>query len=472
MYLLEGEPGTGKTTLAMKFLLTGAVEGLSTLYITLSETAEELRSSSATHGWDISRVQMLELIPEEPDAPGSSEYTVFYPTEVELSNTVRRILEEVERLDPSMVVIDSVSELRLLAGDPIRYRRQLLAIKQFFAHRKATVLILDDRSSGPDDLQLHSIAHGVLRLTKLPREYGITRRHLEVLKLRGSRFREGYHDYIIEFGGLHVFPRLVASEHEREVDEGPVSSGLADLDRLLGGGLGRGTSTLVSGPSGIGKSSLVLQYVVARALAGEPSVYYTFDEVQRLMKLRADGLGIPIQQAIAAGMLTMEQIDPAELSPGEFVQRIRQQVASGARVIAIDSVNGLLNSMPGEQELSLQLHELLSYLNQQGVLTFMVLTLAGIVGQMQVKIDVSYLSDNILLMRYFEAQGELRQALSVLKKRTGKHERTIREFSMKDSHLRIGPPLDEFHGVLSGLPMVHGSMANASQEADMSVSKP
>jgi circadian clock protein KaiC len=293
-----------------------------------------------------------------------------------------------------------------------------------------------------------------------------------VLKLRGSRFREGYHDYIIEFGGLHVFPRLVASEHEREVDEGPVSSGLADLDRLLGGGLGRGTSTLVSGPSGIGKSSLVLQYVVARALAGEPSVYYTFDEVQRLMKLRADGLGIPIQQAIAAGMLTMEQIDPAELSPGEFVQRIRQQVASGARVIAIDSVNGLLNSMPGEQELSLQLHELLSYLNQQGVLTFMVLTLAGIVGQMQVKIDVSYLSDNILLMRYFEAQGELRQALSVLKKRTGNHERTIREFSMKDSHLRIGPPLDEFHGVLSGLPMVHGSMANASQEADMSVSKP
>ena len=464
MYLLEGEPGTGKTTLAMKFLLSGAMAGLTSLYVTLSETSEELHSSSATHGWDVSAVHILELIPEEPGTPGSNEYTVFYPTEVELSNTVRRILDEVVGLNPDMVVIDSVSELRLLAGDSIRYRRQLLAIKQFFAQRSTTVIVLDDRTGGPDDMQLHSIAHGVMRLTKLARDYGITRRHLEVLKLRGSSFREGYHDYVIEFGGLRVFPRLVAGEHAAEFDAEPVSSGLRELDALLGGGLNRGTSTLFTGPSGIGKSSLVLQYVVHRAMAGERAVYYTFDEVARLMKVRSAGLGIPVAETIASGMLTLEQIDPAEVSPGGFIQRIRDHVADGVKVVAIDSVNGLMNSMPGEQELSLQLHELLAYLNQQGVLTFLVLTMAGIVGQMQLKIDVSYLSDNILLLRYFEAHGELRGAISVLKKRTGNHERTIRELSMKDSRLAIGPPLAEFHGVLTGLPQVTGTVGGASPQ--------
>jgi circadian clock protein KaiC len=456
MYLLEGEPGTGKTTLAMKFLLRGAEAGHTVLYVTLSETESGLRNSAATHGWETSKMPILELVPEDASTTEPSEYTVFYPTEVELSNTVRRILEEVERVNPTMVAVDSVSELRLLSGDSIRYRRQLLAIKQFFSQRSTTVIFLDDRSAGPDDMQLHSIAHGVIRLSKLPREYGVTRRHLEVLKLRGSSFREGFHDYVIEQGGLHVFPRLVASEHDSEFSEEMVSSGLPGLDELLGGGLTPGTSTLVTGPSGIGKSSLVLQFVVHQAMAGRKAVYYTFDEVSRLIKLRAAGLSIQAEEAIASGRMKIEQIDPAELSPGEFTHRIRNEVNNGVSVLAIDSVNGLMSSMPGEHEVALQLHELLSYLNQKGVVTFLVLTMAGLIGNMQTKIDVSYLSDNILLLRYFEARGEVRQALSVLKKRTGNHERTIRELNMGGSSLDISEPITRFHGVLSGVPAILG----------------
>jgi circadian clock protein KaiC len=451
MYLLEGEPGSGKTTLALKVLLHGVAQGERVLYITMSETEDELRSSARTHGWDLEGVRILELTPDEANAETSTEYTVFYPSEVELSTTIRNLLQEVEQHKPSIIVMDSLSELRLLAKDPVRYRRQLLALKQFFSDRRSTVLILDDRSDN-DDVQLRTIVHGVIHLSKMPRDYGVTRRHLEVIKLRGSTFREGFHDYIIETGGIQVFPRLIAGEHDCNFPDDAVLSGLPELDDLLGGGIQRGTSTLVTGPSGIGKTSLVMQYLVHQAMQGERCVYFTFDEIGRLICKRSAGLGIPANEAIDSGNFIIDQIDPAELSPGEFIHRIRQRVESGVRFLAIDSINGLLNSMPGEHELILQLHELLAYLNQKGVVTFMILTTAGLVGQQEIAIDVSYLSDNILMLRYFEALGEVRQALSAVKKRTGNHERSIRELRFENSRLSIGPPIRDFHGVLSGLP--------------------
>jgi circadian clock protein KaiC len=457
MYLLEGEPGSGKTTLALKFLLDGASRGDVALYITMSETEDELVSSAQTHGWDLSNIRILELTPDESNAEVSTEYTVFYPSEVELSTTIRSLLQVVEEHQPSLIVMDSLSELRLLAKDPVRYRRQLLALKQFFSDRRSTVLILDDRSGAADDVQLRTIVHGVIHLSKMPRDYGVTRRHLEVIKLRGSTFREGFHDYVIQTGGIEVFPRLVAGEHDCEITNDQILSGIPELDALLGGGLQRGTSTLITGPSGIGKTSLVMQYMVHQAMQGERGVYFTFDEIGRLMCKRSESLGLPAEEVIQSGRLQLEQVDPAELSPGEFIQRIRRHVEAGVRFIAIDSINGLLNSMPGEHELTLQMHELLAYLNQKGIVTFLVLTTAGLVGAQEIKINVSYLSDNILMLRYFEALGEVRQAVSAVKKRTGNHERSIRELRFEGSRLAIGPPIRDFHGVLSGLPRITGT---------------
>lgn len=457
MYLLEGDPGTGKTTIAMQFLLEGVRENESVLYISLSEPERELQNSARSHGWDFSAVPVVEFVPDEAALNADEQYTVFHPTEVELSSTIDRMTAEVEKTKPTRLVIDSLSELRLLAVDNIRYRRQLLALKRFFAGRKTTVLMLDDRTADGHDRQLQSIAHGVIRLEKLARTFGITRRQIEILKLRGSTFREGFHDYNIHYEGVVVYPRLVASEHNTAFDQTAVKSGIAELDAIFGGGIPRGSSTLIIGPTGSGKSSIAMQYAITSAERGERAIIYAFDEVLRTAKERAEGLGLDIRTQLDAGTLAMSQVDPAELSPGEFIWQIRCDVEErDTKVVVIDSLNGFLNSMPGETDLLLHLHELLAFLNQKGIVTLLIMTQHGLVGSMQAQVDVSYLADTVLLLRYFEATGRIRQSLAVLKKRVGNHERTLRELSFQDNRIRVGEALEHFQGVLTGVPTYLG----------------
>jgi circadian clock protein KaiC len=454
LYLIEGVPGCGKTTLAMQFLMEGVARGEPVLYVTLSETEEELRAMAKSHGWSLDGVTIRELVPAEDTLDPNEQYTMFHPAEVELSETTRTILTDVERLKPRRIVFDSLSELRLLAGDPLRYRRQLLALKQFFRGRHCTVILLDDLTSAGRDLQVQSIAHGVIVLEQLVPEYGADRRRLRVLKHRGRRFRGGYHDYVIQAGGITVFPRLVAAEHRLDLAERRHSSGVAALDHLLGGGLERGTSTLIVGAAGTGKSTLASQFVVASARRGERSAMFVFDESRNTLLTRTNGLGIPLQQQMDTGHVTIRQVDPAELTPGELAHQIRAEVEErGATTIVIDSLNGYLNAMPGERYLTIHLHEMLMYLGGRGVATILVGAHQGLIGtQMVTPIDASYLADAVILMRYFEAQGEVRQAISVMKKRGGAHERTIREFSLGPSGIQLGEPLTEFRGVLTGVP--------------------
>jgi circadian clock protein KaiC len=453
LYLVEGDPGTGKTTLALQFLMEGVDAGESCLYITLSESKTELLLAAKSHGWNIDNLEIFELLPDESSLRPEGQYTVFHPSEVELADTTKAVLEQVEKLKPKRVVIDSLSELRMLAQDPLRYRRQILAFKQFFAGSCCTVLLLDDRTSTDRDLQLQSIAHGVLSMQNLAREYGIKRRRMEIIKLRGSSFREGFHDYSIRKGGIDIYPRLVAAEHHPSFKHEKLLSGVAEIDALWGGGVDRGTSTLIMGPAGCGKSTIAAGYAIAAAKRGEHATIYLFDEGIDTMLARLSGLGMDADSQIKAGRLALEQIDPAELSPGEFVARIRHRAKDGkSRIIIIDSLNGFLNAMPGEQFLAIQLHELLTYLNQLGMATFMVMAQHGLIGrEMQSVVDVSYLADSVLLLRYFEADGEVKQAISVLKKRSGGHERSIRELKLNDG-LKVGRPLLEFRGVLSGIP--------------------
>ena len=454
LYLVEGLPGTGKTTLALQFLLEGARRGEPVLYVTLSETAEELRAVARSHGWSLDAIHVRELVPSEAELKPDERYTLFQPSEVELGETTRRILEEVERLHPSRLVLDSLSELRLLAGSALRYRRQILALKQFFSGRRSTVLLLDDRTSTDQDLQVQSIAHGVVTLEQLSPDYGSERRRLRVLKYRGVRFRGGYHDFVIRRGGLRIFPRLVASEHRPPPLRDKLASGIRDLDTLLGGGIERGTSTLVSGAAGTGKSTLAAQFVAAAAARGQNSALFLFDENADTLLTRARQLGISLDDAIRSHRVTVQQVDPAELSPGEFTQSIRLAVEQrNASVVVIDSLNGYLNAMPGERFLIIQLHELLTYLGQQGVATLLISAHHGLVGSsMSSPVDASYLADAIILMRYFEADGEIRQAISVVKKRGGAHERSIREFCLTDGRIEVGPPLRKFRGILTGVP--------------------
>ncbi len=453
MYLLEGDPGTGKTTLAMQFIMAGMRKGEKALYITLSEPRSELLGSARSHGWDTDLIPVAEFVPEEASFSPEQQYTVFHPSEVELASTIERLTAEIERSDPDRLVIDSLSELRLLASDAMRYRRQLLALKQFFAGRHSTVLMLDDLTGESHDLQLQSIAHGVVRLEKLPRSYGSTRRRVEILKLRGSAYREGFHDYSIHRGGLVVYPRLIASEHGQDFPIERVQSGNARLDAMFGGGIARGSSTLITGPAGAGKSTLSMQYAVAAAERGDRAIVYAFDEVLRTAKERATALGMNVQGALDKGTLAMSQIDPAELSPGEFIAQIQADVAErDTRVVVIDSLNGLLNSMPDERDILLQLHELLAFLNQRGVMTLLILAQQGLVGTMQAQIDVSYLADTVVLLRYFEVRGSIRQVISVLKQRVGAHERSLRELHFSDKGIQLGEPLYGFQGVLTGVP--------------------
>lgn len=461
LYLVEGDPGTGKTTLAMGFLLAGRDRGETTLYVTLSETAEEMRLVADSHGWDLRGVEMVELERDIARHSIESQYTVFESTEVELGDTMEAIYEATRRLRPARVVIDSVSELRLLARDSLRFRRELLALKRFFSEAGATVLLLDDLTMDAHGGLLQSIAHGVVRLERLTTEYGSERRRLTVFKLRGARFREGYHDYRIDPGGLCVFPRLVAAEHRHPPLPGLLLSGVPGLDGLLGGGLERGTSTMLVGPSGVGKSTIAAAYAVAAADKGESAEILLFDENLGTFLARARGLGLGLEPHLDSGLVRLRQIDPSELSPGEMTQILRDAVETrGTRHLVLDSLNGVIQAMPGERTLLIQLHELLSYLAQSSVTTVMTLAQSGVMGaSMASPADLSYLADTLVMLRFFEAFGELRQTISVVKKRTSGHERTLRELRIAPGGFEIGEPLRDFQGVFTGVPRYVGQEA-------------
>ncbi len=458
LYLIEGDPGAGKTTLAMQFTRDGVSKGERTLYITLSESRADLSHAAQSHGLSIENVEIVELLPNEGDLLPEQQYTVFHPAEVELNDRMQRIVKEIQRVRPDRLVIDALSELRMLAKDPLRYRRQILSLKDFMAGQECTVLLLDDRSSRDPDLQLHSVVHGVISMDKVPREYGKTRRQIEIVKLRGTPYHEGFHDYAIVTGGVVVFPRLVAADSRTDQPPEPVSSGIAELDALTGGGLDRGTSTLLIGPAGCGKTSLAVQWAVTAARRGESCALFSFEEAPSTMMMRAAGLGIDLRPHVASGKIVIERVDPAEMSPGELVAKVQQHVENETvRLIVLDSLNGYLQSMPGEQFLAVHLHELLAYLGNRGVLTLMVLAQAGTIGwPLESAVDVSYLADNILLLRYFENKGEVCQAISTIKRRSGSHEHVIRELKLGPDRIRIGRPLHDFQGVLTGTPTFLG----------------
>ena len=468
VYLVEGEPGAGKTTLALQFLMEGVRLGEAGLYVTLSETKEELEASAHSHGWSLDSINILELLPAGDALKPESQYTIFHPSEIELSKTTSAVLEEVERINPKRMVFDSLSEMRLLAHDALRYRRQILALKQYFIGRQCTVLLLDDKTSAVHDLQVQSIVHGVLSLERLALEYGAERRRLRVIKLRGSRFRGGYHDFNIETGGVVVFPRLVAAEHRQDFAKGSVTSDVHELDSLLGGGLARGSSTLIIGPSGSGKSTLGAQFAAASALRGEKSAVYIFDEIIETYIGRAAGIGTNIQSHLDDNLITLEQIDPAEIAPGEFANRVLRAVdRDGARVVVIDSLNGYLKAMPEERFLTIQMHEVLTFLNQRGVVTLLIMAQHGFLGTKSTSVDISYLADTVLMLRYFEVEGAVHRAISVIKKRTGVHENTIRELKITSQGLHVGEPLTKFSGVLTRVP-IYGEMKNTlSEEFDV-----
>ena len=456
IYLVEGTPGTGKTTLGLGFLLDGARADEAGLYVTLAETQIELLAVAESHGWSLADIDVAEMVPA--DGLGEDqEQTLLHPSEVELGETVRDIMAKVDAIRPARVVIDSLSELRLLSQTPVRYRRQILALKHFFASRQCTVLLLDDKSASGSDLQLQSIAHGVVMLEQTLSGFGAQRRRLHVVKMRGIRFRGGYHDYEIERGGLCVYPRLVAAEHGRDFDDAPVSTGLDQLDMLLGGGIAPGTTTLWSGPAGVGKTTATVQTMVAGLKRGDKAVYFLFDERLPTLLKRSKALGMDLEPFIGNGMLDIQGIDPAELSPGEFAGAVREAVETfGARTIVIDSINAYLQSMPNEKHLVLQMHELLSYLGQTGIVTLLILGLHGVTGDIRADVDLSYLADTVVQLRYFEAQGEVRQAISVIKTRTARHERTIREFQITEKGLSVGETLRDFNNVLTGVPTFVG----------------
>jgi circadian clock protein KaiC len=454
LYLVEGDPGAGKTTLALQFLREGAAQGEKCLYVTLSETREELLAGGESHGWDLKGVEVVELSAEATDLDMNAQLTMYPPSEVELNETTRRILETVERINPTRLVFDSLSELRLLAQSSLRYRRQILALKQFFIGRQCTVLLLDDRTSEGSDLQLQSLAHGVINLVQLAPLYGAERRRLRVIKFRGASFRGGYHDFKIDRGGLQVFPRLVAADHPASVESGPLASGVRELDALLGGGPDRGTSTLFMGPAGSGKSTMAVHYAAAAAARGDNAVVFAFEESEATLRSRASALGIVLEPP-GEGRVRIRQVDPAQLSPGEFSHLVRAAVEQDqATVIVIDSLNGYMNAMPEERFLLIQLHELQSYLGRRGVTTLLVVAQHGLLGsEGHGAIDASYLADSVVLFRYFELEGTLRKVVSVLKKRSGRHEDTIRELRLNARGIELGEPLAQLHGVLTGLPV-------------------
>jgi circadian clock protein KaiC len=456
LYLVDGEPGTGKTTLGMQFLLAGRAAGERGMYVTLSETTEELRSTAASHGWSLDGIDVIELNELQPRA--DEAYTLFHPSEVELQETVDVILRAIEDRSPRRIVVDSLSEMRLLARDPLRFRRQILSLKQFFVGRSCTALLLDDRSAPDGDMQLHSLAHGVVVLEHLAMEYGADRRRLEVRKLRGAQFTGGYHDFRIRTGGLVVYPRLETGAPIGKLLAKTIESGVLELDDMLGGGLTSGTSTLLTGAAGTGKSILCMHYGLAAAGRGEIVRFYLFDERIAVFRARAQALGLPLRAAEKSGRVILHQIEPTQMSPGEFAHLVRASVErDGASMVVVDSINGYLQAMPSEKLLSIQVHELLSYLANHNVTSILTLVQRGIFGgPIEEAAEVSYLADTVILLRYFEHAGAVRQAISTVKKRSGRHERTIREFRIARGGMHVGEPLVTFRGVLSGIPEYEG----------------
>jgi circadian clock protein KaiC len=454
MYLIEGNPGTGKTTLALQFLLEGVARGESCLYVTLSETGPELHAVAQSHGWTLDGIEIFQLAAAER-ATVDEQYTLYHPSEIELGETVQSVIATIERVKPQRIVFDSLSEMKLLAREPLRYRRQILALKDYFAGRDSTVLLLDDFAAGSGDLQLQSLAHGVILLEQLPFDYGRARRRLRIVKYRGVPAVEGFHDFVIRKGGITVFPQLTAADSAAPEHQLPIASGVSALDMLLGGGLNWGTATVLIGPPGTGKSTLAAQYATA---ATQPAAVYLFDERRTSYLRRCGQLGMPIHEQVASGQLSVDQVEPGDLSPGEFSYRIRDAVEErGVRMVVIDSLNGYLTAIPQSDSPLIRMYELLSYLAQRGVATILVVAQHGVIGaQMSAPIDVSYLADAIVMLRFFEAQGDVRRAISVVKKRTGEHETTIREFRITRDGLRVGSALTDFHGVLTGIPRYVG----------------
>jgi circadian clock protein KaiC len=454
LYLLEGNPGTGKTTVALSFLLEGAKAGQRGLYITLSETERELRAGAASHGWTLAgNIDVFELVPAESLLDANQQQTLLYSSDLELGETTKLIFETFERLRPARVVLDSLSEIRLLAQSSLRYRRQILSLKHYFARNAATVMLLDDLTSEAMDKTVHSVVHGVIQLEEIAPAYGAERRRLRISKYRGQAFRGGYHDFTIKTGGVSVFPRLVALEHRTAFARTQMTSDIIELDALLGGGIEQGSSTLVLGPAGTGKSTFAFQFVAAAVRRGEKAAVFIFDEELGLLFDRARAMGLDLEAMRDEGLLYIEQVDAAELSPGEFAHRVRERVdTAGAKTVAIDSLNGYQAAMPEENALILHIHELLQYLNRQGTATFLTVAQHGLVGDMQAPVDITYLADTVILLRYFEAWGQVRRAVSVIKKRSGWHEDTIREFRIGKGGLSLGEPLREFQGILRGVP--------------------
>ena len=456
IFLLEGNPGTGKTTLGVQFMLAGADAGERGLYITMSETEAELRAGAASHGWDLdARFDIFELAPPEV-LPADQEQTLLYSSDLELGETTQLIIERIRRTQPARIVIDSLSEIRLLAQSSLRYRRQILALKHYFAAQGATVLLLDDLTSDEHDKTVHSIAHAVIKLEEMVRDYGPSRRRLRITKYRGHAFRGGYHDFAIRPGGLAVFPRLVAAEFRASFRRKQLSSGIEEFDRLLGGGVGTGSSTLLLGPAGTGKSTLAMQFMAAAVARGEKCAMFVFDEELGLLFARSRAFGFELEAWRDAGLLHIEQVDAAELSPGEFTQRVRDVMDDQLSCVVIDSLNGYRAAMPDELSLTLHMHELLQFLNRHGVATFLTLSQHGVAGNAESPVELTYLADTVVLLRYFEAKGAIHRAVSVVKKRTGPHEPTIREFHIDSTGLRMGEPLTGFQGVLGGRPRFVG----------------
>jgi len=456
VYLIEGSPGTGKTTIATQFLMEGAAAGERGLYITLSETEEELRESAASHGWSFEEPNtVFELVPPENLLDEEQQQSLLYSSDLELGETTKRIFEAIEKHNPDRLVLDSLSEIRLLAQSSLRYRRQVLALKHYFARSGTTVVMLDDMTTESHDKTVHSIAHGVVRLEELAPDYGAERRRMRVIKYRGQRFRGGFHDLVIKTGGVVVFPRLVSAEHKSNFSRESLPSNSKQLNELLGGGIERGSSTLVLGPAGTGKSLLTLSFAVEAVARGEKAAMFVFDEELGLLFERAKGLGFDLQRLADEGNLLIEQVDAAELAPGQFAQQVRECVSDrGARTVIVDSLNGYQAAMPEEKQLILHMHELLQYLNRQGATTFLTVAQHGLVGDMRAPVDVTYLADTVILLRYFEAAGRVRRAISVIKKRTSAHEDTIREYRIGADGIAFGEPLTNFQGVLRGVPEI------------------